>query len=119
MRHSPPDVGRVPWPASEAASYGDRRDRPLLEPRPGIHLVENLIQPSRSLVSEEGGQTWRSDDLGDNNRADGEYVVRLWLDQSELTDEACSESIDLRQRHGSGRHGQQRDGDSVGYRQPS
>ena len=81
--------------------------------------MENLIQPSRSLVSEDGGQTWRSDDLGDNNRADGEYVVRLWLDQSELTDEACSESIDLRQRHGSGRHGQQRDGDSVGYRQPS
>ena len=132
-------------------------------------LAKNSIQPNRSLLSEDGEQTWRSDDLGDNNRADGEYGVRLWLDQSELTGEACSEPIDLpglvseggvaprgqvrwvrltteaerpaatsetvgssgvctrartgwlaaRQRHGSGRHGQLRDHDPVGYRQPS
>jgi hypothetical protein len=58
-------------------------------------MVENSVQPNRSLVSEDGGQTWRSDDLGDNNRADGEYVVRLWLDQFEQRGEVVSEPIDL------------------------
>ena len=58
-------------------------------------LIENSRQPDRSAVSEDGGQTWRSEDLGVNNRADGEYMVRLWLDQHVPTADCCSEPIDL------------------------
>ena len=58
-------------------------------------LLENSLLPDRSSVSEDGGRTWRSEELGDNNRADGEYVARLWLDQHELEGEICSEAIDL------------------------
>lgn len=58
-------------------------------------LIENGRQPDRSAVSEDGGQTWRSEDLGVNNRADGEYMVRLWLDQHESAADCCSEPIDL------------------------
>jgi hypothetical protein len=46
-------------------------------------------------VSEDGGETWRSDDLGENDRTDGEYMVRLWLDQFSGSGELCSEPVDL------------------------
>ena len=46
-----------------------------------VLLIESSRQPDRSAVSEDGGQTWRNDDLGWNNGCDGEYMVRLWLDQ--------------------------------------
>ena len=58
-------------------------------------LVEESAQPDRSEVSEDGGQTWRSDELGVNDRTDGEYVLRLWLDQHQVTGEVCSPVVDL------------------------
>ena len=58
-------------------------------------LIENSRQPDRSAVSEDGGQTWRSEDIGVNDRADGEYMVRLWLDQHEPMADCASEPIDL------------------------
>lgn len=58
-------------------------------------LMENSLLPNRSAVSEDGGQTWRSEEMGNNDRADGEYVIRLWLDQSAAEGELCSEPIDL------------------------
>ena len=58
-------------------------------------LIENGRWPDRSEVSEDGGQTWRSEDLGENNRADGEYMVRLWLDRYVASGEVDSEPIDL------------------------
>lgn len=58
-------------------------------------LIENSRQPNRSSVSEDGGQTWRSEDLGVNNRTDGEYMIRLWLDQHHRSAECCSEPIDV------------------------
>ena len=58
-------------------------------------LIEDGRQPDRSEVSEDGGQTWRSDDLGENNRTDGEYMVRLWLDQFTQTGEVLSEPVDM------------------------
>ena len=58
-------------------------------------LVEESVQPDRSEVSDDGGRTWRSDELGVNDRVDGEYVVRLWLDQHMTAGEVCSEAVDL------------------------
>ncbi len=58
-------------------------------------LIEYGRWPDRSEVSEDGGQTWRSEDLGNNNRTDGEYMVRLWLDQYAETGDVRSEPIDL------------------------
>ncbi|MFH1567952.1 MAG: transglutaminase-like domain-containing protein [Gemmatimonadota bacterium] len=58
-------------------------------------LLENCRWPDRSAVSDDGGRTWRREELGNNDRADGEYVVRLWLDQHESQGELCSEPVDL------------------------
>lgn len=58
-------------------------------------LVEESCHPDRSHVSDDGGATWRSEDLGENDRADGEYLVRLWLDQYHRRGEVCSEPVDL------------------------
>ena len=58
-------------------------------------LVEESVQPKRSAVSEDGGQTWRSGDMGVNDRACGEYMVRLWLDQYAEAGEVCSSAVDL------------------------
>ncbi len=58
-------------------------------------LVEAGRWPDRSLVSEDGGTTWRSEDLGENDRTDGEYMVRLWLDQFAGSGELHSEPVDL------------------------
>ena len=68
-------------------------------------LIENGRQPDRSAVSEDGGQTWRFEELGYNNRADGEYMVRLWLDQYGAHGEMCSESVDLLVSDGGVAHG--------------
>ena len=57
-------------------------------------LIENSRHPDRSAVSEDGGQTWRSEALGVNNRADGEYMVRLWLDQHFDSGEIISGAFD-------------------------
>ena len=58
-------------------------------------LVEESVQPKRSAVSEDGGQTWRSEEMGVNHGACGEYMVRLWLDQIAETGEICSNAVDL------------------------
>jgi hypothetical protein len=58
-------------------------------------LIESSRQPDRSSVSEDGGQTWRSEELGWNNGCDGEYMVRLWLDQYCESVTVESEVIDL------------------------
>jgi hypothetical protein len=58
-------------------------------------LIESSRQPDRSAVSEDGGQTWRNDDLGWNNGCDGEYMVRLWLDQYPDRASVESDVVDL------------------------
>lgn len=58
-------------------------------------LIESSRQPDRSSVSDDGGKTWRSEDLGWNNGCDGEYMVRLWLDQYPRTTALESEVVDL------------------------
>ncbi|MBT6145065.1 MAG: transglutaminase domain-containing protein [Gemmatimonadetes bacterium] len=58
-------------------------------------LMESSLWPDRSAVSEDAGQTWRSDEIGDNDRSDGEYVVRLWLDQYAHCGEVVSAPVDL------------------------
>ena len=44
-------------------------------------LIESSRQPDRSAVSEDGGSNWRTEELGWNDGCDGEYMVRLWIDQ--------------------------------------
>lgn len=58
-------------------------------------LVEESVQPRRSAVSEDGGQTWRTESIGVNDRACGEYMVRLWLDQYADQGQICSNAVDL------------------------
>jgi hypothetical protein len=58
-------------------------------------LIESSRQPNRSAVSEDDGQTWRKDDLGWNNGCDGEYMVRLWLDQYPNEASIESDVVDL------------------------
>ena len=58
-------------------------------------LMENGFLPDRSAVSDDAGQTWRSDEIGENDRGDGEYVVRLWLDQYAEEGEIISSPVDL------------------------
>ncbi len=102
---------RVGWPGER--TYWEDRWRPLEIPvdwlRPGENevifravdaaawtlLIEESVQPGRSAVSEDGGQTWRSEDMGANDRASGEYMVRLWLDQYADAGEVCSDPVDL------------------------
>lgn len=57
-------------------------------------LIESSRHPDRSAVSEDGGLTWRSEDLGVNNRSDGEYMVRLYLDQHPDSADLCSDAVD-------------------------
>ena len=42
---------------------------------------ERSHHANRSAKSTDGGQIWNGDRLGTNNDIDGEYCVRLWLDQ--------------------------------------
>ena len=58
-------------------------------------LIESSRQPDRSAISEDGGVTWRSEDIGWNDGCDGEYMVRLWLDQYPERVAIESEVIDL------------------------
>jgi len=58
-------------------------------------LMENGMLPDRSAVSDDGGQTWRSEEIGENDRGDGEYVARLWLDQYAASGEIASSPVDL------------------------
>lgn len=70
-------------------------------------LVEESRLPDRSAVSDDGGQTWRTSEMGANDHADGEYLVRLWLDQYAAAGELTSTVVDLLQVEGAGvaRHG--------------
>lgn len=65
-------------------------------------IVEESVQPDRSAVSDDGGRTWRTEELGVNDRADGEYLVRLWLDQHHPRGEVCSDVVDLLDVDGGG-----------------
>ena len=38
--------------------------------------------PNQSAKSTDAGKTWNADRLGDRDNVDGEYCLRLWLDQS-------------------------------------
>ncbi|SVD83655.1 uncharacterized protein METZ01_LOCUS436509, partial [marine metagenome] len=58
-------------------------------------LIEESRHPDRSEISDDGGITWRSEELGGSDRADGEYVVRLWLDQYANWGEIISDPVDL------------------------
>ena len=58
-------------------------------------LIEESRLPDRSAVSDDGGQTWRSEEMGDNDRADGEYLVRLWLEQHAPVGQVTSTVVDL------------------------
>ena len=60
-------------------------------------LVEESRLPDRSAVSDDDGQTWRTSEMGANDRADGEYLVRLWLEQNVSAGEVTSTVIDLLQ----------------------
>ncbi|HJP33112.1 MAG TPA: transglutaminase-like domain-containing protein [Candidatus Latescibacteria bacterium] len=65
-------------------------------------LIEESRHPDRSEVSDDGGQTWRSQEMGVNDRADGEYLVRLWLDQHVGSGEVISSVADLLDLTGEG-----------------
>ena len=65
-------------------------------------LIEESRLPDRSEVSDDGGQTWRSQEMGVNDHADGEYLVRLWLDQHLPAGEVTSTVVDLLDVDGSG-----------------
>ena len=65
-------------------------------------LIEESQLPDRSAVSDDGGQTWRSQEMGVNDRADGEYLVRLWLDQHVPAGEVISTVADLLDEGGTG-----------------
>ncbi len=102
---------RVVWPGER--SYWEDRWHPLEIPSDWLSagrnevtfravadatwtlLIEESVQPKRSAVSEDGGLTWRSEEMGVNDRACGEYMVRLWLDQNAETGEVCSSAVDL------------------------
>lgn len=102
---------RVVWPVDR--SYWEDRWQPLEIPAGWLSagrnevtfravedatwtlLIEESVQPKRSAVSEDGGLTWRSGEMGVNDRACGEYMVRLWLDQYVESGEVCSNAVDL------------------------
>src|SRR5690606_2723878 len=42
---------------------------------------EGTTSPNRSARSSDGGRTWETDQLADADGVDGEYYVRLFLDQ--------------------------------------
>ena len=102
---------RVVWPGDR--SYWEDRWQPLEIPSDWLGagrnevtfravedatwtlLIEESVQPKRSAVSEDGGLTWRSGEMGVNDRACGEYMVRLWLDQYVESGEVCSNAVDL------------------------
>jgi transglutaminase-like putative cysteine protease len=65
-------------------------------------LIEESRLPDRSEVSDDGGQTWRSQEMGANDRADGEYLVRLWLEQHVAAGEVTSTVVDLLDVDGAG-----------------
>jgi len=65
-------------------------------------LIEESRLPDRSEVSDDGGQTWRSQEMGANDRADGEYLVRLWLEQHMPAGEVTSTVVDLLDVDGAG-----------------
>ena len=58
-------------------------------------FVEPSVQPNRSARSLDGGQTWDYDVLGVNDSADGEYLVRLYLDRYAPVGRLESEVVDL------------------------
>lgn len=51
--------------------------------------------PNRSAKSTDGGKTWNSDQLGNKNDVDGEYSVRLALDQTQSQGTLTTPVIDL------------------------
>ena len=44
-------------------------------------LIEQGCQPNRSAKSRDTGRNWTDDNLGENDAYDGEYMIRLRLDQ--------------------------------------
>jgi transglutaminase-like putative cysteine protease len=43
--------------------------------------TERVNHPNRSAISSDAGATWNFDQLGEEDNLDGEYYVRLWLEQ--------------------------------------
>ncbi|MCM8815554.1 MAG: transglutaminase-like domain-containing protein, partial [Candidatus Omnitrophica bacterium] len=60
----------------------------------GMLLIEPSLYPNRSARSFDGGKTWEFDVLGKNN-GDGEYLVRLRLEQYPEKGVATSKIYDL------------------------
>ncbi len=58
--------------------------------------LERTRHPNRSARSTDGGQTWSDSQLGVGGDIDGEYYVRLFLDQFVPSGEVVSPIIDLR-----------------------
>jgi hypothetical protein len=57
--------------------------------------VDRPHHPNRSARSTDGGQTWHDEHLGDTNRLDGEYYVRLHLEQHRREGALRTAVIDL------------------------
>ena len=93
---------RIPFPAEWLAVGHNEVDFRAVGDSCWRLLIDQGRFPDRSAVSEDAGQTWRSDELGENDRADGEYMVRLWLPQHVADGELCSEPVDLLQLSGRG-----------------
>ena len=51
--------------------------------------------PNRSARSSDGGNTWKRDELGPDGNIDGEYYVRVMLDQARSTGSLRSAILDL------------------------
>lgn len=55
--------------------------------------------PNRSARSKDGGATWNYSGLGTNERLDGEYFVRLFLDHYQSKGSLVSPVMDVRDLH--------------------
>lgn len=51
--------------------------------------------PNRSAKSRDAGKTWDEQRLGVSDNCDGEYYVRLWLEQFRASGEIVTEVLDL------------------------
>lgn len=54
-----------------------------------------LSFPKASAKSEDGGKTWRQDNLGSKGQISGEYVVRIWLGSYRPAGLLSSEVVDV------------------------
>lgn len=60
----------------------------------------NRKHPNRSARSSDGGKTWNCDQLGPNGDIDGEYYVRVFLDQYRASGWLMMPVIDIANLHG-------------------